>query len=432
MEKTINEQLGYAIAEAIASAPADFARKSRGKSKKRKNCVRGYPCGGTCISISKNCRKPLKGQAAFYAAWLEKHGGKVPGVKKAKAAKATEEGSGSQAEILKRFEVAKAKETDDRKNVTKKEIEDTVSANPYRDEIDDLIDKGYDYDTATLIGIGAIPNPEIKAKVRKAKYSYSFEQDVASAIDKEQPTASIYAKSFSNKYGAPPPSEEQLKALTLYSARGYESMNGFMRKGQGQESGVDGDVSKETRMAAAALMEAPEAARYRGLVHRSTSTTKDKIANYKVGRVVEEAGFVSTTSDPEVATIFRGIPEESRVTLNYKIVSKNGVYIEALSEKGENEVLFPPGTKFRVKKVSEKDDPSWGATVEVEMEEVNGRTRSRQILQELDEGKYKAPYREPSQFQEGKSDPNKQAIADKQAIAKKFSNKTQFLIGLPD
>lgn len=51
----------------MQSANLEFAAK-----KKRKNCVKSYPCGDSCISKSKNCRKVLKGQASNYANWLER------------------------------------------------------------------------------------------------------------------------------------------------------------------------------------------------------------------------------------------------------------------------------------------------------------------------------------------------------------------------
>lgn len=43
--------------------------------RKRKNCVRSYPCGNSCISRSKSCRKVLKGQAKNFASWLQKQAG---------------------------------------------------------------------------------------------------------------------------------------------------------------------------------------------------------------------------------------------------------------------------------------------------------------------------------------------------------------------
>ncbi len=49
-------------------------------TKKKKNCRKSYPCGESCISKSKNCRKRLKGQAKTYAGWLQKQAGNLENV----------------------------------------------------------------------------------------------------------------------------------------------------------------------------------------------------------------------------------------------------------------------------------------------------------------------------------------------------------------
>ncbi len=53
----------------LPASTIDFA------TKKKKNCRKSYPCGNSCISKSKNCRKRLKGQAKTYAGWLQKQAG---------------------------------------------------------------------------------------------------------------------------------------------------------------------------------------------------------------------------------------------------------------------------------------------------------------------------------------------------------------------
>jgi hypothetical protein len=45
----------------------DFAAKRRGR---QATCTKGYSCGNTCISKTKNCRNRLEGQASNYADWL--------------------------------------------------------------------------------------------------------------------------------------------------------------------------------------------------------------------------------------------------------------------------------------------------------------------------------------------------------------------------
>lgn len=55
---------------------------------KKKNCQKGYPCGGGCINKNRNCKKALKGQAKTFGEWLEKQSSRVNlGVEPTKAKK---------------------------------------------------------------------------------------------------------------------------------------------------------------------------------------------------------------------------------------------------------------------------------------------------------------------------------------------------------
>ena len=58
---------------------ADFAARSNGKA----NCTPGksYPCKSICLTIAKNCRNPLQGQAKAYSDWLKMGGEKVKATK---------------------------------------------------------------------------------------------------------------------------------------------------------------------------------------------------------------------------------------------------------------------------------------------------------------------------------------------------------------
>jgi phage gp29-like protein len=58
--------------------PIDFAAKK--KKGAGKNCKKGWSCGYSCISKTKNCRNALKGQAKTYADWLagQSKGAKPP------------------------------------------------------------------------------------------------------------------------------------------------------------------------------------------------------------------------------------------------------------------------------------------------------------------------------------------------------------------
>jgi hypothetical protein len=58
-------ELGRRVAAIVA------AKKSSGKAGGKKNCTKGWPCKGTCISQSKKCGSTVKGQpATTYQQWL--------------------------------------------------------------------------------------------------------------------------------------------------------------------------------------------------------------------------------------------------------------------------------------------------------------------------------------------------------------------------
>ncbi|MEC4806217.1 MAG: hypothetical protein SAJ72_18335, partial [Jaaginema sp. PMC 1080.18] len=76
LETTLTTELDTTnFVEAVSFATKT---RSKGKSKSRK-CKKGYPCGSTCISKKRNCKKALPGQAGTYAAWLQSQQGKTQG-----------------------------------------------------------------------------------------------------------------------------------------------------------------------------------------------------------------------------------------------------------------------------------------------------------------------------------------------------------------
>jgi hypothetical protein len=49
-----------------------FAAK---RTRKTKNCQKGYGCGNSCINKQRKCKKKFGDQASTYAGWLKKNGG---------------------------------------------------------------------------------------------------------------------------------------------------------------------------------------------------------------------------------------------------------------------------------------------------------------------------------------------------------------------
>mgnify|MGYP001600947614 CR=1 FL=1 len=86
---------------------------------------------------------------------------------------------------------------------------------------------------------------------------------------------------------------------------------------------------------------------------------------YTVGNIIVEPTFLSTTKDPNLD--FAEL-EENRVFLRYTIQSKTGVYIKDLSQAPkEEEVLFVPGTVFRVTAMNQVSADK----LEISLEEVD-------------------------------------------------------------
>lgn len=71
VESDLYKQILGLVQSGNFSESIDFARlKLAGNTKQTKQCKKGYSCGFSCISKSKECRSPLKGQAKTYADWL--------------------------------------------------------------------------------------------------------------------------------------------------------------------------------------------------------------------------------------------------------------------------------------------------------------------------------------------------------------------------
>jgi hypothetical protein len=106
-----------------------------------------------------------------------------------------------------------------------------------------------------------------------------------------------------------------------------------------------------------------------GTVKRGMNVSASEVSQlkmfYRPGAIVEEKQFTSTANS-ETGGNFGG-------NVMYTIRSKSGRDVRPISShKGENEILFMPGTKFRVVKVEGKEPGPFGgaAGLRIELEEV--------------------------------------------------------------
>lgn len=143
-------------------------------------------------------------------------------------------------------------------------------------------------------------------------------------------------------------SEEQL-ALADYTGSGYQDLNSALRSDAL-------DASQHARIDALnnALEKLPA---YQGPVIRGTNLPPEVLAQYQPGEVITEDAFLSTTTNEAVARspTFAG-------NVEFRILSSTGRDISFVSMfPGEQEILFPAGTRFYV--VSKIVDPLTGKTV---------------------------------------------------------------------
>jgi hypothetical protein len=139
---------------------------------------------------------------------------------------------------------------------------------------------------------------------------------------------------------------DDLVALRAYTGSYYRAMNQALR-GQGGDLAQQASIIKT---AASALNDLPA---FQGTTFRGTTLDPERLARYTPGTVIAERGFMSTTTAQDVA--FGG---NVRFVINSKGAGRS---VEALSQyANEREVLFGPGTEFKV--LSNALDPATGLT----------------------------------------------------------------------
>lgn len=169
-------------------------------------------------------------------------------------------------------------------------------------------------------------------------------------IDFPRSPATDVARRF--RKDAPPPTNEEAKGLKEYTSDGFERINSALRG-----SLVDENERKEAlelaQKADQALRALPS---YRGESYRGTSLPPEVINSLKVGGTFSDKGFLSTSSDRDVAEEFALEVKGNQKPVFFSIQSKHGKDISGGSDlPSESEVLFAPNSKFKIKAVEEKD-----------------------------------------------------------------------------
>lgn len=135
---------------------------------------------------------------------------------------------------------------------------------------------------------------------------------------------------------------EDLVGLRAYTGQDYKAMNTALR---GKAPADLVKLEAEIEVASSALAKMPA---YEGTVYRQTNLTPANAAKYQVGKTVSEKAFMSTSTSKAATTAsptFAG-------NTDFVIKSKGGGrMVDMISNfPAEKEVLFAPGTEFKVLK----------------------------------------------------------------------------------
>jgi hypothetical protein len=145
--------------------------------------------------------------------------------------------------------------------------------------------------------------------------------------------------------------ENDLVGIRGYTTNDYyRTMNEALRTG---DQAVIDQYAAHARSAVSGLNQLPphEGVVFRGINFESAGEAKQVADAYVPGTVYEEPAFFST----DVAKSFEG-------NVQFEVRSTNGRYVYDLSASNltEEEVLFPPGTRFNVlDKFFDKDTKTW-------------------------------------------------------------------------
>lgn len=154
-----------------------------------------------------------------------------------------------------------------------------------------------------------------------------------------------YLEAYRQRSGQLPATSERLAAIQSYTGEAYSNMNSRLRGKLATDKFTPRQLEAIDSMIELADRGLDDLPKFKGTVYRGTRRTPERVARYRVGDEVGELGFTSTSLDPDEA--FMG-------QLKYVIESSSGVDVSKFSNiPQEAEILFRPGTRFKVLKVED-------------------------------------------------------------------------------
>lgn len=182
---------------------------------------------------------------------------------------------------------------------------------------------------------GLPPPPRYTAEQRAAgvrKYAGALPTSQVNAVNAQQ-----------RSMGLPELTAEEVAAVRAYTGNTYRTLNSALRGGR---YASDPHLQAYVDAAQHGLAKMPK---YKGLSSRGMSLNdgqlKAMLSTYRKGAIVEDAAFVSSSYGERAA--FGG-------NVFMRINGKTGVNISRYSQyEGEREVLFMPGTRFKVDSIEQ-------------------------------------------------------------------------------
>lgn len=149
--------------------------------------------------------------------------------------------------------------------------------------------------------------------------------------------------------------EEVASILHYMTNQGYADVNKYLRGLLNSKSAVANDAQVRLMVSCMNRMPPSRIASHSMVYRATTLKTIGLDASYPVGEAVSEAAFMSSSMNQEfVNSSFGLVPSADQVTVQFTIESITG---RAIGRGYEKEVLFYPGTRFKV--ISRDSAHSW-------------------------------------------------------------------------
>lgn len=158
-----------------------------------------------------------------------------------------------------------------------------------------------------------------------------------------------------------------MTTLRAYVGSSYSEINGDVR---------DGNVTEAAQRLATFVAAMPK---YKGDVYRGARIPTTVAEAMTPGFTYVATSFLSTSTSQETAGHFKGLPTAAsgRVSVMFSLAkTATGVKLLAAGHNDENEVLFAPGSRFKVKSVRREYDATFDSwTFHVAASEITPRVK---------------------------------------------------------